>query len=42
MDITKATNTTKLMFYLGLELGNADDRPQWDPASFEEIVDMGG
>ncbi len=42
MDITKATNTTKLIFYLGLELGNAAEKPQWDPASFEEIVDMGG
>ncbi len=42
MDITKATNTTKLIFYLGLELGNAAEKPQWDPASYEEIVDMGG
>jgi hypothetical protein len=42
MDITKATNTTKLMFYLGLELGNAPEAPKWDPTSFEEIVDMGG
>jgi Zn-dependent M28 family amino/carboxypeptidase len=42
MDITKATNTTKLMFYLGLELGNAPEAPQWDPASYAEIVDMGG
>jgi Zn-dependent M28 family amino/carboxypeptidase len=42
MDITKATNTTKLMFYLGLEVANAAEKPQWDPASYEEIVDMGG
>ncbi len=42
MDIAKATNTTKLMFYLGLEVGNAEERPKWDPASYEEIVDMGG
>ena len=42
MDISKATNTTKLMFYLGLEVGNADERPQWNPQSREEIVDMGG
>jgi len=33
MDITKATNTTKLIFYLGLELGNAAERPQWKPES---------
>ncbi len=42
MDVTKATNTTKLIFYLGLDLGNAPDKPQWDPASYAEIVDMGG
>jgi hypothetical protein len=42
MDITKATNTTKLIFYLGLELGNAVEKPQWDPTSYAEIVDMGG
>lgn len=42
MDIGKATNTTKLMFYLGLEVANAAEKPQWDPASYAEIVDMGG
>ena len=42
MDITKATNTTRLMFYLGLEVGNAPERPAWDPDSYAEIVDMGG
>jgi hypothetical protein len=43
MDITKATNTAKLIFYLGLELGNAAQKPQWDPDSYAEIVeDMGG
>ncbi|MFH1763982.1 MAG: M20/M25/M40 family metallo-hydrolase [Gemmatimonadota bacterium] len=41
MDITKATNTTRLMFYLGLELGNAAEKPQWNPDSYAEIVDMG-
>ena len=42
MDITKATNTTKLIFYLGLELGNAAQKPQWDPDSYAEIVEGGG
>jgi len=42
MDITKAINTTRLMFYLGLEVGNADEKPQWDADSYAEIVDMGG
>jgi len=30
------------MFYLGLEVGNADEKPQWDADSYAEIVDMGG
>jgi hypothetical protein len=42
MDINKATNTTRLMFYTGLEIGNADAPPQWYPESYEAIVDMGG
>ena len=42
MDITKATNTTKLLFHLGMELGNAAEAPKWYPESYAEIVDMGG
>jgi len=42
MDLAKATNTIKLMFYLGLEVANAAEKPQWDPDSYAEIVDMGG
>ena len=42
MDIAKATNTIKLMFYLGLEVANAAEKPQWNPDSYAEIVDMGG
>jgi len=41
MDINKATNTTRLIFYTGLEIGNADASPQWFPESYEAIVDMG-
>ena len=42
MDIAKATNTTKLIFYLGLDVANAAEKPQWNPESYDEIVDMGG
>ncbi|MFC1791431.1 M20/M25/M40 family metallo-hydrolase [Gemmatimonadota bacterium] len=42
VDGLKATNTTKLLFYLGLELANSPDRPQWNPESYAEIVDGGG
>jgi Zn-dependent M28 family amino/carboxypeptidase len=42
VDGVKATNTSKLLFYLGLEIANAPERPQWNPDSYAEIVDMGG
>ena len=42
MDAEKGARISQLVFYLGLELGNAPERPKWDPVSFEEIVDMGG
>jgi hypothetical protein len=37
----KASRITKLLFYMGLEVGNADERPQWNPESYEEIVTIG-
>ncbi len=42
MDISKATRTTKLLFYLGMEVADAAQRPQWNPESRAEIVDNGG
>jgi hypothetical protein len=30
------------MFYLGLEIANAPERPRWDPESYAEIVRPGG
>jgi len=41
MDVSKATRTTKLMFYLGMAVGNNPERPQWNPESRAEIVDNG-
>jgi hypothetical protein len=41
MDAEKETRITKLLFYLGLELANADARPQWNPESYDEIVTVG-
>jgi Zn-dependent M28 family amino/carboxypeptidase len=38
----KAARITKLLFYLGLEVANAPERPQWDPDSYAEIVETGG
>lgn len=42
MDAEKGARVSRLVFYLGLELGNAPERPKWNPESFAEIVDMGG
>jgi Zn-dependent M28 family amino/carboxypeptidase len=41
MDAEKGSRISKLVFYLGVELGNAPERPRWDPESYEEIVDLG-
>ncbi|MFC1659873.1 M28 family peptidase [Gemmatimonadota bacterium] len=42
MDAEKGARISQLLFYLGLELGNAPERPQWNPDSYSEIVDLGG
>ncbi len=38
IDAEKASRIVKLMFYLGLEVANAPERPRWDPAHYAEIV----
>jgi len=38
IDGDKATRISQLMFYLGWEIAQRTERPQWDPASREEIV----
>jgi len=42
MDISKATRTTQLLFYLGMAVADNPERPQWNPDSRAEIVDNGG
>ena len=42
IDAEKESRIAKLMFYLGLEIANADQRPQWYPESYAEIVRPGG
>lgn len=41
MDAEKAARITQLLFYLGLEIANADAAPQWNPESYDEIVTIG-
>jgi Zn-dependent M28 family amino/carboxypeptidase len=38
IDAEKAARITKLLFYLGVEIGNADERPRWNPESYRQIV----
>jgi hypothetical protein len=42
IDGEKATRIAKLVFYLGLEVGNAQARPTWNPDSYQRIVGTGG
>ncbi len=41
IDADKEARIVQLMFYLGLEISNADQRPQWDPDSYNQIVRRG-
>ena len=38
IDAEKASRIAKLLYYLGTEIGNADERPQWNPESYARIV----
>lgn len=39
IDAEKAARITQMVFYVGLEVANTTDRPQWDPASRQRIVE---
>ncbi len=41
IDGEKASRVAKLVFYLGLEIANADQRPLWNPTSYRQIVGGG-
>ncbi len=38
IDAEKAARIAKLVFYLGLEVANADEPPRWNPESYRSIV----
>lgn len=40
LDTEKMARIGKLLLLLGVEVGNADDRPQWNPSSFEEYATL--
>jgi len=41
-DFDKAARVARLAFYIGLEVANADSRPEWDPAAREKVVGKTG
>lgn len=41
IDGEKAARIGRLLFYLGMEVANAEDAPAWNPKSYEEIVEAG-
>ncbi len=38
IDAEKASRIAKLIFYLGVDIANAEQRPQWNPESYRSIV----
>jgi hypothetical protein len=38
IDAEKEARILKLIYYLGLDVGNAAERPKWVPASYQQIV----
>jgi Zn-dependent M28 family amino/carboxypeptidase len=42
IDAEKTARIGRLLYWLGLEIGNADERPRWTPESYAEIVEAGG
>ncbi len=39
IEYDKMSRIGRLIFYLGLEVANADERPRWDPAAYERVVE---
>lgn len=39
IDAEKESRIIKLVFYLGLEVANAAERPKWNPQSYKQIVE---
>lgn len=38
IDADKAARIARLVFYLGVDIGNAPERPKWNPESYQRIV----
>jgi hypothetical protein len=42
IDAEKESRIIKLVFYLGLDIANAAERPRWNPESYRRIVEAAG
>ncbi len=42
IDSEKLSRIAQLVFYLGQEIGNAPERPKWNPESYDRIVEKKG
>ncbi len=40
IDYDKMARIGRLVFYLGLEVANQDERPAWDPEAYERVVEL--
>ncbi len=38
IEYEKTARVTRLLYYLGLEVANGADRPQWDPEAYRSVV----
>ena len=38
LDTEKAARISRLVFYLGVDIANAPERPKWNPESYSRIV----
>jgi hypothetical protein len=38
IDAEKESRIVKLLLYLGIEIANTPQRPQWNPESYEKVV----
>jgi Zn-dependent M28 family amino/carboxypeptidase len=41
IDAEKAARIARLLYYLGLDVADAPERPSWNPESYAEIVTTG-
>ncbi len=42
IDAEKMARLARLIFYLGQDIGNAAERPKWDPESYKAVVEPSG